>query len=191
VEAAVATVMPKREPRLKTDKLDVTQGQLILGFRYAANVNGGRDAAYVLNNILGGTPMSKLFTNVRERLSLAYNISSNYDSRRCVITVQCQIDFDKRDAVKNEVLAQIDAMRRGELDELEPTRMFLISVLEGIGDSAGSLEQYYLGAMADPFTAAAGSPEEYIEAVKRVTPEQIIEVAKSLELITIYWMEGK
>ena len=64
-------------PRRVEEALDVTQGKLAMGFRTGVDV---RDAAYpaltLVNAVYGGTTTSKLFMNVRERLSLCYYASS-------------------------------------------------------------------------------------------------------------------
>ena len=49
--------------------------------------------ALIYNAILGGTPTSKLFQNVREKNSLAYTASSNFIRQKANILIKCGIDI--------------------------------------------------------------------------------------------------
>ena len=63
-----------------TEKMNVSQGKLCLGFRTNTSANEKEYyALMVYNGILGGGIHSKLFQNVREKASLAYYAFSRLD----------------------------------------------------------------------------------------------------------------
>ena len=104
------------EPRYFTEEMDVTQGNLAMGFRLGKCMEDPDEPAVrVFNAVFGGGPTSKLFSNVRERLSLCYYANSTIDLHKGLLVVSSGIDFDKYDAAKDEILAQLEAMRRGEI----------------------------------------------------------------------------
>jgi predicted Zn-dependent peptidase len=64
-------------PRFFTDTLVVNQGKLAVGFRLGRSMLSPNYAALmVFNAVFGGSVTSKLFLNVREKLSLCYYASS-------------------------------------------------------------------------------------------------------------------
>ena len=71
-----------------------------------------------MNAIFGGTTLSKLFLNVREKLSLCYYASSAMEKMKGLILVSSGIEFDKFQTARDEILAQLEAIRRGEIEGL-------------------------------------------------------------------------
>ena len=73
-------VIPEREPRFISERMDVTQGKLVMALRGQTGLDmRGKLAARVMSALLGGTAFSLLFKNVRERMSLCYYCLSRYD----------------------------------------------------------------------------------------------------------------
>jgi hypothetical protein len=73
----------------------------------------------LFNAVYGGTPTSKLFMNVREKLSLCYYASSSMDFLKGIMTVHSGIEFDKFNSAREEIMAQLECCRRGEIEEWE------------------------------------------------------------------------
>lgn len=68
--------VPKNEVKNVTDKMDVVQGKLCMGFSTDIKpTDSDYPALMVANSIFGGGAHSKLFNNVREKLSLCYYAS--------------------------------------------------------------------------------------------------------------------
>ncbi|MBO4331023.1 MAG: insulinase family protein, partial [Oscillospiraceae bacterium] len=60
--------------RTVNEKMDVSQGNLAIGFRLGEIMyNPNYAAMSVFGAVFGGSPVSKLFMNVRERMSLCYS----------------------------------------------------------------------------------------------------------------------
>ena len=179
------------EPGELTEEMDVTQGKLCMGFTTPATNRTEEFAAMqVLNVLFGGGMTSKLFQNVREKLSLCYSIGSVYYSVKGVVTVSAGIDVDRKDCVREEILHQLDACRQGHISEPELTaaREALCSSLRATHDSPGSIEGYYATAA---LSGLEMTPEQYIRAVEAVKKEQVVRCARQLELHTTYFLRGE
>ena len=188
----IPSVPPQGAPRVFEDRLDVTQGKLALGFR-----TGGISAAspqfpalLVFNAAYGGTTTSKLFMNVREKLSLCYFASSMLERNKGLMMVSSGIEFPQYEKAKEEILAQLEACRRGEIDaqELEGARSSVVSTLRTTLDVQGRLEDFWLGQAAAGLTEG---PDQLAERVEGVTLEQVTEVAAGIQLDTVYFLNGK
>ena len=153
---------------------------------------GSDDTAALLmgNTLFGGSSNSKLFLNVREKLSLCYYASSLYHRQKGLITVSSGIEFDKFQQAYDEILAQLEAVRKGELEdwELEGAKSTLLNAYASMGDSQGKLENFYLGQAA---TGQSETPEMLAQQVREVTPERIFEAMGTVTLDTVYFLKGK
>lgn len=177
----------REEVRTVTEALDVTQGKLGMGFSC-----GSADTAALLmgNTIFGGSSNSKLFLNVREKLSLCYYASSLYHRQKGMITVSSGIEFENYQKAYDEILVQLKAVQNGDLEdwELEGARSTLLNAYASMGDSQGKLENFYLGQAA---TGQSETPEELAAQVRGVTPERIFAAMRTVKLDTVYFLKGK
>lgn len=178
------------QPRYVEEVLDVTQAKLVIGFRLGECMEEPNIAAlHVFNCLYGGGTTSKLFTNVRERLSLCYYASSVIDIRKGLLLVASGIDFDAFEPARNEILAQLDAIKRGEItdDEFNSAKSCVASDLRATMDSQGELEGFYL---ANALDGLEYGPLELAELVEDVTREDIIGIADSIECDLVYFLAG-
>ncbi len=173
------------------EQMDVTQGKLAMGFRTGGVTVDSADypAMMLFNAVYGGTTTSKLFMNVREKLSLCYFASSMLDGRKGVMVVSSGIEFEKYQQAKDEILAQLDACRKGEIEdwELEGARRSVVSSLEVTADNQGRQQAYWLG---QALNDSGETPEELAARVEAVTKEDVMAAAKKLTLDTIYFLKG-
>ena len=192
LSACDCAVHAVEEVRSFEDTLDVTQGKLTLGWRTGGVTIRSEEypALLVLNDIYGGTTTSKLFMNVRERLSLCYYASSILDIQKGLMLVSSGIEFDKAERAKEEILAQFQACVNGDFtdQELEAARRAEVSRLTTYEDSQGLLEAYWQARVA---AGVSRKPDELARAVERVTAEQVIRVAGKLALDAVYFLKGK
>ncbi len=180
------------EPILTEETMDVTQGKLALGFRTGGLTCWEEEfpALYLATAVFGGTTLSKLFMNVREKLSLCYYASATLEKMKGLVLVSSGIEFDKYQTAKDEILAQLEAVKRGEIEtwELEGSRRTLVGACMATLDDQSRQEEFWLG------QAAAGleeSPEAFAARLEGVTREQVAAAAQRLELDTIYFLKGK
>ena len=173
-----------------TETLDVAQGKLCMGFVTDITLRHPDFAAMQVCNALYGAGMtSKLFMNVREKLSLCYDIGSGYHSSKGIFTVSAGIDFDQYSRVRQEVMTQLDACCQGQIspEELTAAKQALIAQLRSTHDSPGAIEGYYATAA---LSGLAMTPREYMQAVDAITTADVARVAKTLKLHTVYFLKG-
>ena len=183
----VAQLPPRETPRVVTEVMDVNQGKLALGYRCTTE---DVPAMILANLIFGGTSNSKLFMNVREKLSLCYYASSSYARSKNIMTVSSGVEQKDYDRAMEEIACQLAAVQNGEWEDWEQDGALqaMLSSLTSLPDSQGALENYYLGQIA---TDAGETPEELTAALREVTRERIMEAARSAKLDTVYFLHGK
>ena len=173
-----------------SESLDVAQGKLCMGFTTQVTI---RDADFVpmqlFNGIFGAGMTSKLFMNVREKMSLCYDIGSGFHGSKGILVVSAGIDFDKEQVVRQEVLRQLDACCRGEItqQELNSAKEALLSSLRATHDSPGAIENYYSSAALSGLKL---TPDTYMQAVEDARVEDVIRVAKELKLHSVFFLKG-
>ena len=173
-----------------TEQMDVAQGKLCMGFVTPITLREGDFAAMQVFNMLYGSGMtSKLFMQVREAMSLCYDIGSGYHGSKGILTVSAGIDTDKDQVVRDEIMAQLEACRNGDFtkEELISAKQGLISQLQGTHDSPGSIEGYYA---SGALSGLAMTPEAYMQAIEKVDAQRVMEAARSLRLHTVYFLKG-
>ena len=170
--------------------MQISQGKLSMGFVTPITNKSPQFAAMqVLNAVFGAGMTSKLFMNVREKMSLCYSIGSGYYGSKGIMTVSAGIDCDKEPVVTAEILRQLEACRLGQItaEELAAGKEAILSGLRGIHDSPGSIEGY------ESVAAIGGlklSVEQYYQAVETVTVDAVAEVAGTVQLHTTYFLKG-
>lgn len=170
------------------ERMDVNQGKLNLGFRTSVTYSDDDyPAALVFNGVFGAFPHSKLFINVREKASLAYYASSRLDGFKGVLTVQSGIAVSNYDKTVDIILRQLDAMRRGEISDLEwnQTKAMIVNQLKETQDSAFDMIAMEFN---NVLSGRRRSVRQLIEEVSAVTREQVRKVAGQIELDTIYFL---
>lgn len=174
----------------KTERLDVTQGKLSLGFFTDITAKDPRYPALVLAaTVFGGGATSKLFTNVREKMSLCYYASASFEKFKGVLSVSSGVEFSKLETAKTEILRQLEACQAGDItdNELESARGYLVSDLKIAMDSPGRLDDYYMGQI---LLEQDGTMEDLASAIARVTKQEAADAIQALRLDTIYALEG-
>ena len=178
------------EGRDLTETMEVSQGKLCMGFvSPITNRTEEFPAMQLLNTIFGSGMTSKLFMNIREKMSLCYSIGSGYYGTKGIVTVSAGIDFDKEELTRQEVMRQLKACQDGDIsdEELTAARQAILSSLRATHDSPGSIEGYYATAA---LSGMGMTPAEYMAAVETVTKEQVVAAANTLTLHTTYFLKG-
>ena len=176
----------KSEVRYAEDKLDIIQCKMIMAYKYNCD---DFYAMRLMNHVLGGTPVSKLFANVREKLSLCYYCSSSPNFQKKTLFIDSGVDAANTDAARNEIQHQIDEMRSGNISEseIENAKLSIKNLLKSNSDSPRAITLWYFGQI---MRGTSDSPEDESEKIGRVSAEDIINAAKSLSLDTVYLLKG-
>lgn len=179
------------EVKLVEDNLDVNQGKLAMGFRSGINVDSPLYYALLTgNSIFGSGAHSKLFNNVREKMSLCYYAYSRLDKYNSLMLVGSGIEFVNFEKTKNAVMAELENVREGSFtdDELNIAKEYIISSYKSYEDIPGILVDYYLGcSFSDKFP----SLDEACELVAKVTREDVLKAFENVKLDTVYFLNGK
>lgn len=172
------------------EQMDVTQAKLQMGFVTPSSIGTPDFVSFqVLNMVFGGGMTSKLFMNVREKMSLCYDIGSAYQGGKGILTVGAGMDSRMAETVEKEILNQLECCRRGEItpQELQSAKEALISSLLSIPDSPSAIENYYAtGALS----GLQLSIPQYMEQVQQVTLEKLVEVARKIRLHSVFLLKG-
>ena len=169
-----------------SDQLPVSQSKMVLGFRTGVSPEDPSLSAFRLMTALyGGSPVSKLFLNVREKLSLCYYCVARFNRGKGILLVDCGVEDENIGKARDEILRQLDAVKNGDFsdEELEHARLSLMNSFKTIGETPGGLEGWYLGQRC---FGEAHSPEEDAERLASVTRQQIIDAAGQVKLDAVY-----
>lgn len=173
-----------------TEKTDVAQAKLVMGFRAGcAEPEKAVPAMKLMSALYGGTPNSKLFLNVREKMSLCYYCGSAYSPTKGILTVQSGVEAENLERAKEEILHQLDDVKAGNFtdDELKAAKLSLCNSYHTISDSLDGLEGWYL---SKTFSDPGRTPEQEAEMISRVTREELIAAAQNVALDTVYRLTG-
>lgn len=173
-----------------TETMEISQGKLSMGFVTPITNQSPQFAAMqVLNTVFGAGMTSKLFMNVREKMSLCYSIGSGYYGTKGIMTVSAGIDCQKEKVVTEEILRQLDECRDARItaEELGAGKEAILSGLRGVHDSPGSIEGYETTAAISNLPL---SVRQYYQAVEAVTVEDVAAAAKTVQLHTTYFLKG-
>lgn len=182
--------VPQAQEREFSEEMDVAQSKLSMGFTSAVNNQSPDFAAMqVFNAIYGAGMTSKLFLNVREKLSLCYYAGSAYYGSKGIVTVSSGIDLENYELAKNEILAQLKQCQEGNIseEELSAGKQAIISSLRSTPDSPGSLEGFYATAS---ISGLKWDLDEYVERVKGVTAEDVARVARTVKPHSVFLLKG-
>ena len=184
----------KKEEKIVTESLDVTQGKLVIGCDILFNDKDLEDKnlkyqAMLYNSLLGGSANSKLFQNVREKASLAYTVSSNYVRYKSNIFINAGIEIDNFEKALNIIKEQMESLRKGDFteEEIENEKKGITSQIKMIEDEQDTEIIYFLG---QEITNSNVGIEEYKQGIEQVTKEQIVNIASKVNINTIYFLRN-
>lgn len=169
-----------------TEKMEVAQGKLVMGF--SSELYGDEKTASALSvmcDIFGGGPYSRLFANVREKMSLCYYCSASAVKSKGLITVASGVEKENAEKAQAEILNQLEIMKRGEFTdtEFDSSIKSITDSLNSYNDSQGLLDVWY---SAKLFKDGLLSPEDAVQLVSSVTREDVTAAAEGVNLHTVY-----
>lgn len=170
------------------ESMQITQGKLVIGLDIKSMEENSRFIASVYNAILGGGANSKLFQNVREKQSLAYTAGSNYLRTKNSIFIRCGIEIANYQKALETIKQQLTDMEKGDFSEedLNNAKRLIVSSVDAISEEQDTEITYYYGQeLSDRFM----SIEDYKKQILEVTKEQVVELAKQVQINTIYFLK--
>lgn len=185
----------KRESDNKTEEVkeyqDTTQSVLSLGLRIKDCTIDDFYALNLYNAILGTTPSSKLFQNVREKESLAYTVRSRYYRFKDIIVIFAGINKENYQKAVDVIKEQIEAIKKGEIskEEFESAKDSLMAdLLEWKDSKIAMAKMKFANIIA--FKDADITVEDMRERMSKVTLEDVIRVANLVSVEKIFVLGG-
>lgn len=183
--------VPKTEVKTVYERQNIAQGKLSMGFYTGITAaDGNYTAMQLLNTVYGAGVTSKLFCNVREKLSLCYYCSSGDNAQKGFMTVNSGIEFKNEKKAADEILAQLDEIKKGNISEgeLRDAKLALIDSAERIADSVGNTMNWYFSGVMN---GKVLTPAEKRAEIESVTADDIVKIAQNIRLDTYYFLCGK
>lgn len=173
-----------------TQRLPVAQARLCLGFTSDITVRDDDYAAMLLfARIFGGGQTSRLFTALRERRALCYDVGADYYSAKGLLVVSAGVDASALADARGAVLTELDALQSDGVTERElaDAQRTLCAALRSIPDSPASMEHFCLNGLLN---GTPLSPAERCDAVAAVTCEDILRAARAVRLHSEFTLRG-
>lgn len=169
-----------------TERLTVNQSKLVLGFKSHSD----DDAALVLlQKIFGGTTSSKLFRNVREKMSLCYYCSAARNDLKGIMLVNSGVENENIEKTKEAVIDQLEEIKNGNFtnEDINFAEMAIKNDFKSVADSAGNVSNWYFDCIRKNDIV---TPEEKLGRYLGISKERIIAAAKSMVLDSVYVLTG-
>ena len=169
---------------------EIVQSKLVMGFRSAAPSDiRGRIANSLMSAILGGSPTSKLFMNVREKQSLCYYCASRVDNQKGIMLIDSGVETKNIDKAENAITEQLNSLMHGNItdEEFDSAKKVLKNIYISTLDNLGAMQSWYIsGVLGSCLTA----PVEEAEIVDEITKDEVIGYANELKLDTVFSLIG-
>lgn len=181
----------QKEVRQVRETGDLQQGILFMGYRTPVTYSSADyHKLLVYTGVLGGFPHSKLFTNVRERASLAYYVWSRVDATKGFLVINAGINPEDYDEAVQIITEQVDELNRGAVTslELEKTKRGLVSAFLTMQDNAMAVVDR---GMMELVNETERDIPATLDGIEAITIEDLVEQGAALKLDTIYFLEGQ
>ena len=171
------------------ETIDTNQSKLAIGL--TTNDLNDFELKYALSIyslILGGNPNSKLFQNVREKNSLCYYINSSVSIIPKIITIVAGINAKDYTKAIKLIKEELENMKNGKFTdkEIEEAKKIYISGCNETYDSPNSIINNYLSYEYGGLDLV----EKRLKEIKKVTRQNVIDVANKITLDKIFLLEG-
>lgn len=179
------------EVKETTERLELSQAKLVLGFKTGESASLKEHSAKVLFSLVyGGTPFSKLFMNVREKLSLCYYCQCGYDRVTDTMIVSSGVEESNVERAKAEILAQLEKTKNGEIteSELQSAKLSVQNALKIAGDTLQSIGSRFLRNIV---WGKDSTIEQELQMLMSLTAEDVAAAARTARLDTCYLLAGK
>ena len=177
--------------RTVCESQSVKQGKLVIGYRAGMTYDMDNYAAIrLMTAIFGGGTYSKLFMNVREKMSLCYYCAARLVSSKGIILVESGIETENAETALNAIRAELDAVRKGDFTDevIEQAKLSICDALQGVGDSNSAILGWF-----DSFTAASKffTPAQIADMIRAVSREEIVLAANMITEDTVYMLKSE
>lgn len=166
--------------------IETAQANIAIGYKMPPCTDESSYAStLVFNALFGAGAGCRLFTNVREKLSLCYQIDSTFDPCKGFLAVSAGISPENKVQMMDEVQIQLEAIKNKEFsdDELESAKISAADRMFTVQDDQARMENYALDALLLHLGCTA---DELGALCMEVTADEVAAVAASLAMDSVY-----
>lgn len=172
-------------------KESITNNQSKLAIGFTTDNLSDYELKYVLviySLILGGSPNSKLFQNVREKNSLCYYINTSVAIISKIVTLTAGINAKDYKKTLELINIELEKMKKGEFTtkDIEDARKIYINGCNEVYDSPMAIINNYLSYEYGGLDLV----EKRLKEIKKVTKKDIVDVANKVNINKIFLLEG-
>lgn len=185
-----SSLSPRQQVKRVSEFMDVAQGKLVMGFSCPGGDDDSTLDLMMMCDIFGGGPYSRLFTNVREKMSLCYYCSASAVRNKGYLMVDCGVEKENAKKAEEAILSQLQVIKNGEFNDFEFSSSLksIRDSLKSYHDSQNGLDVWYT---IKAINKNIYSPEEISEKLDLVTKEDVIKVAEKVKYNTIFSLMPK
>ena len=179
----------KQKEKQVEEKMDITQGKVVIGLDILEENTNDKYIALIYNAILGGTPNSKMFQNVREKNSLAYTASSSYLRQKANIFIKCGIEIENYEKAIALIKEQIEDMKIGKFtkEDILQAKTNIISTIKILPEEQDTELIYYF---SQELSGYEMNLKEYISKINAITMQDVVDLANKIQINTIYFLRN-
>lgn len=180
----------KNKPKEIIETVRTSQSQLGLGLKFINLTDFERKYVSVFySSILGGGWSSKLFQTVREKHSLCYFIGASRSISHSLLFIYASIDSKDYEETLKLIKQELHSMEKGDF-----TKEHMNQILELYNNSLLEIEDNQtsiMNSLIDVTLTNNDTIEERRKNIKKVTKEDIMNLAKKVKLDTIFLLKGE
>ena len=172
------------------EQTEMNQAILKIGYHFPIfRADPLYDAAVILDTILGSSPNSRLFQEIREKQGLCYDINLNYDYYKGAIMITSGVDTINKDLALESIQILVEDMKKHGItkDELDQAKIFYKHQIKNSLDSQSVLTKR---AFIRDLLYYDESIEERLALIDKITINDVNETLSKLTLDTIYVLFG-
>ena len=179
------------EPEIVKEKQDISQSILAFGLKLIDLEENEIFKVAVLNAVLGGSPASKMFQNIREKASLAYYAKSIYNGQKGAIYVIAGIEPKNYEKAKKLIEKEIYSLINGEVsdEELKTAKEYVISTYREMQDNKSLVIKFALS--NEIMFNKQIDIEEIIGVLDLIEKQDLENLAKKINIQKIYLLGGR
>lgn len=190
VEIKTQFVSGLPKPEYISESMPLKQGKLVMGFRTGMRSEDDMmPAMKVAVDIFGGGTYSKLFSVVREKMSLCYYCSAALFNSKGIVMVQSGIEDANEEKAKNEIINQLRLTAEGEFtdEDFSSSIKSLTDSILGNSDTPEEITAWYASQILRNELKA---PETYAKEIANVDRAEVVRAAKTIMLDMIFMLKS-
>ena len=189
-ERIVDLFSASHEPEINKEIQDINQSVLTIGCSLGDISKEDSYKAMVYAQVLGGSPASKLFQNVREKESLAYFAKAMYNRQKEAIYLFSGIAPQNYDKAKKVMLNQLEEIKNGNVTDIE-LNAAKQNIIFGYNDARDSKYEYAKIILANEmYFKNQVEIDKILEKIRSVTLSDVIDIANKVKVEQVFLLGG-